>query len=231
MTDTPRTRAELLSDFADQQNHGITAQKMRNFALSSVGLDKAEGVSLYCYSQSISILDLTTLAFPWDVTNALYSGTIGVERTLYDPNGYVSTASDGAEPYGGRAGGFYLKNLPPDSVWCTQVSVTFTTGTFAATDPLFAAAGYPQPNYAFPGDVSDDTAGGVFGYPTYAYGAVATASFGALSINQLFSGIGTFPLYDDDRFSTWNWGPPTCAQGSGETQIINGVEIDLWRIR
>jgi hypothetical protein len=35
MTDTPRTRAELLTDFADQQNHGITAQKMRNFVVSS----------------------------------------------------------------------------------------------------------------------------------------------------------------------------------------------------
>jgi hypothetical protein len=34
MTDTPRTEAELLTDFADQQNHGITAQKMRNLIVS-----------------------------------------------------------------------------------------------------------------------------------------------------------------------------------------------------
>jgi hypothetical protein len=34
MTDTPRTRAELLTDFANNQNHGITAQKMRNLVES-----------------------------------------------------------------------------------------------------------------------------------------------------------------------------------------------------
>lgn len=231
MTDTPRTREELLAIFADGQQQGISAQDMRDFVVSSVVTDKSQAVSLYCYLQSISIANATTLVLPWDVTNAMYSGTIGVQRTLYDPNGYVTTASDGAEPYNGRAGGFYLKNLPPDSVWCTQTSVSFSAGTFVAADPIVVSAGYPQPNYVFPGDPSDDTAGGPFGYPTYAYGALSTVSFGALSVNQVLTGVATFPLYPDDRFSTWNWGPPSVAQGSGETQTIATVEIDLWRIR
>jgi hypothetical protein len=232
MTDTPRTRAELLTTiFQDGQVGTISAQDMRDLVVSSVGADRDEAISIYAFNQSITLNNNATLLLPWDVTNALYTGTVGVDQFLVDPNGHVSTSSDGPEPYQDRAGGYYLKNMPVDSVWCTQLTVVFATGTFVAQDLIVCNAAFPAPNYDFPGDFTQDTAAGIFGYPNYAYGANLPTTFGALGFNQVFSGIFTVPLYPDDRFDTWNWGPGSIYQASGEAQTITGVEIDCWRIR
>ncbi len=231
MTDTPRTQDELLTIFEDGQTSGISAQDMRDFVVSALLLDKDEAVSIYCYSQSIPFPTGTSIIFPYDVTNAMLSGTIGVQRTLVDPHGYVTTGADDPEPYNGYTGGFYLKGLPPGSVWATQLQLSVTRGTFVDTDDVQVIGGFALPDYEFPVDPADDTAQGIFGFPTYAYGAIKAEYFGAASGHNFYTGIAPLPLYRDDRFDLWNFGPAAAYQHSGAVQTITAFEVDFWRIR
>lgn len=227
MTDTPRTEAELLTIFADNQNHGITAQDMRDFVVSTAKLDRTQAVSLYCFGQSISIANNTQINLPFDVTNAMYTGTIGNERTLYDPQGYVTTGADDPEPYAGLLGGFYLTGLPVGSVWCVQLIVVFASGTFDPTDVVYLSSPYAAPPYEPPVDPADDDAQGIWGTPNYAYGAFNIQRF----VSPLLTGIFTMPLYDDARLDFWNVQSGWAIQQSGDTQTITSVEYDMWRIR
>ncbi len=231
MTDTPRTEAELLTIFADNQNHGITAQDMRDYVKSTSGkLDKAQAFSMFAYGQDFAVASGSS-DIPYDTS--LYAGTEDSSSpgwVIYDPNGMMTTSSDPTEPYGGRAGGYYLQGIPKNSVWCTQFTVGFKPGTFTEFNAIQVVTGFPSPDFT-PTDISDDTASGVFGFPTYAYGGLSAQYFGQEGTqHNLWSGIATLPFYDDDRVTTWNLGPPQINQNSGATQHLSFIEIDVWRI-
>lgn len=88
MTDTPRTEAELLTIFADNQNHDITAQDMRDFVVSGQnfygsGLDNAAGVTLDTnFPTGIDVPDDSDATFLPFVPQDSGDGFI------YDPNGW-----------------------------------------------------------------------------------------------------------------------------------------------
>lgn len=231
MTDTPRTEAELLTIFADQQNHGITAQDMRDFVVSTAKLDKAQAVSVYCYNQSIPVPNNTGVTLPLDVTNPLISGTTGDGFDVNDPNGYISTDADGPDPYYGYDGGLYLKGLPQESVWCCQLAVGFVAGTFVDADRVVLAGPVHAPNYVPDPDPTLDTSAGIFGAPTYAFTTIQACNWGSLAGQEMYTGVITLPLYVDDRFDLWNIMGGYVYQNSGETQTLYNFEADFWRIR
>lgn len=227
MTDTPRTEEELLTIFEDGQIGTIAAQDMRDMVVSARAgkLDKTQAFSLYAYGQSIAVPTNTGFNLPFDPDNAMYTGT----QDLNDPNGYVTTSADDPDPYYGLDGGFYLKGLEPNSVWCLQLSCGFAAGTFAPEDGIQVVAPVVGPNY--PGDTDPDDAGGIFGAPTYAYTAVQAMPWNAGTHGAMYSGIATLPLYADDRFDLWNLLAGYIYQNSGDTQTLVNVEYDMWRIR
>lgn len=239
MVDTPRTFAELKNIFANNMTRRIHPQGIRDLIESIVNpipgggmelghLDKTQAFSLYVVGQSIP---LANGAFPpLSVDPASYVNPLD-NLFIYDPLGMGTTSADDPEPYGERAGGQYLKGVPQDSVWISQTTIQFAPGTFSPDDPIFVSAGFPYPNYPFPVDGADDTAGGPFGYPVYAYGGNRTQTWASLGpARTIHSGMFTMPFYKDDRFALWNVAMGAVQQISGETQTITALEFDMYRI-
>lgn len=127
MTDTPRTRAELLTDFADNQNHAITAQDMRNFVESVTvggpGIDRVAGYgadpAVINYPTGMDVPDSTTVYFPLsDPDNPVLS---------YDPNGWFQFDDDYPSP------DWYGETVPAGS-WALLDQGVYNVGGAIAWD-------------------------------------------------------------------------------------------------
>jgi hypothetical protein len=130
MTDTPRTQAELLTDFADQQNHGITAQKMRNFVVSTGNVDLDADVlfvqrdvagntqlsALYELDFPLTAPTATTCVNGKTYFSALdlsaWSGT-ETTRELFNPTDWVRSTSYASDWWSGTFPAYTVLELPP----------------------------------------------------------------------------------------------------------------------
>ncbi len=145
MTDTPRTEAELLTIFADQQNHGITAQDMRDFVVSA----QTPHARFYSATNGAMTIPTGTSTFP-DYDQAF----------MFDPHGYlasgsyVSTSQSKTYPHGSwlrLPAGLWVGTLT--STWDTNTSGTRRRGLLDIIDSRLDDADYDSyigtPSYIF----------------------------------------------------------------------------------
>jgi hypothetical protein len=247
MVDTSRGYADLKALFPDNQSRAIHPQGIRDIIESVAhpvrggGMDEAhvtqsDAFSLYVWNQSISVPHNATTYFSLDPTqylNYLPNDADNTNVLFYDPLGLGAKVGDVHQDpnHSFLNGGKYLKNIPQGSVWVPHFTWRFTTGTFVATDDVSAGCGYPLPPMVFPVNWQDDTAGGIWGAPMYAYTGEFQGKF-AMSNHNVFT---TLPVpvvyYKNNKFSgPWTAYAPSIWQTSGETQTVDFFQFDFWRI-
>ena len=199
MTDTPRTQAELLAIFANNQNHDITAQDMRDFVKSARPAFGYEDAAFYSvtYNASTTLATIpaggatgfaaTTLVFPWgpNIVSGANQFHRGVDLlgtfSILDTDPAVTWATvDSGNAFDLRTG-----------TWFWQVQASFIGDAFAF--PASSTVNIPVGLALDQATYDPDFSGASDGTEAYLYDNWNNALFSQPCIPQ----INTYPLGQD----------------------------------
>lgn len=216
MTDTPRTRAELLTDFADQQNHGITPQKMRNFVVSNVVAPDFDMVSQAVSGAHAAI----------SIPNGLNSGlSVPLDEGPYliDPQGWINT--DAFDYYATTYDPGTAVILPAGGAFAVQLKAFWDTSVtgdrfviFSNVDERIEQSGQTLDTW-----LGDPTFGSYVDGETQQNASRLTDKF-TYRTQTVSAIIKTQATYSDSRWA------PYFAQNSGGALDLKGWQLDVHQI-
>jgi hypothetical protein len=205
MTDTPRTKDELLADFADQQNHGITPQKMRNMVVSVKDAPWQHFMTFVAFKDNTtSLLTLPNngsgygapTLMPLDIANVPAGAAVQYSGISRIDGAYALEAADPRNAWGFDIPAGNAIMLPPESIWRYGVFATVKTA-----DAWSVPAASPGPSFPFYAYIDQAEYDPLHSYPN----ADPTGSYiYEAYYNNLWSSVDSLVTNAAGKLNFWN---------------------------